>query len=166
MTQQHGEQSPAGPAQAVAGLMDRLPGSSGAKQVADGVFGAVGRAVGAVPSRTRRVVVYTGAGALAVAGIVEWPFAAAVAAVTWLTQARPAGEGTPENAAATTRTPVTTTTKTPATTRPKTVAAAKSRSTRAKASSVDGGTNRGGGGRGRGGSGRSGSAPTKRGAAR
>lgn len=165
MTQQHGEQSPSGPAQGVAGLMGRLPGGSGAKQVADGVFGAVGRAVGAVPSRTRRVAVYSGAGALAVAGIVEWPFAAAVAAVTWLTQARPAGEGTPENAAATTGTPVTTT-KSPATSRTKTVAAAKSRSTRAKASSVDAGKNRGGGARGRGGSEKSGSAPTRSGAAR
>ncbi|MCW8381293.1 hypothetical protein NA749_031105 [Streptomyces justiciae] len=44
--------------------------------------------VGAVSPRGRRIAVYTGAGVLGVAGVVEWPVAITGAAVAWLTQPR------------------------------------------------------------------------------
>ncbi|GCB49573.1 hypothetical protein SNL152K_6912 [Streptomyces sp. NL15-2K] len=57
--------------------------------------GLVGRAaegtldrIGAVSPRGRRIAVYTGAGVLGVAGVVEWPVAITGAAVAWLTQPR------------------------------------------------------------------------------
>ncbi|MDT7842487.1 hypothetical protein [Streptomyces justiciae] len=60
-----------------------------------GGAGVVGRAaggvldrVGAVSPRGRRIAVYTGAGVLGVAGVVEWPVAITGAAVAWLTQPR------------------------------------------------------------------------------
>lgn len=45
--------------------------------------------IGVVSPRGRRLAVYTGAGVLAVAGVVEWPVAVTGAAVAWLTQPRP-----------------------------------------------------------------------------
>ncbi|MFF0461469.1 hypothetical protein [Streptomyces mexicanus] len=73
------------PLHGAASVLRRVPGA-----------GVVGRAaqetldrVGAVSPRGRRMAVYTGAGVLGVAGVVEWPVALTGAAVAWLTQPRP-----------------------------------------------------------------------------
>lgn len=63
----------------------RLPGADTVKGAVDNVLDTVG----VVSPRTRRVAAYTGAGLLGVAGVVEWPVAAAGAAAVWLTQQRP-----------------------------------------------------------------------------
>ncbi|MFK0292756.1 hypothetical protein ACIQU6_20060 [Streptomyces sp. NPDC090442] len=55
------------------------------KEVMDGAL----EAVGSVPPATRRIAAYAGVGILGVAGLVEWPVAAAGAAVVWLTQQNP-----------------------------------------------------------------------------
>jgi hypothetical protein len=68
-----------------------IPGTGVARGVYDGIVGTVG----AVSPRTRRIGAYAGAGVLAVAGVVEWPVAAAGAAVVWLTQPRPHAPGEP-----------------------------------------------------------------------
>lgn len=62
----------------------RLPGAEAVKGAFDGVLDKVG----VVSPQTRRVAAYTGAGLLGVAGVVEWPVAAAGAAAVWLTQQR------------------------------------------------------------------------------
>ncbi|MFF7213056.1 hypothetical protein ACFZAU_21350 [Streptomyces sp. NPDC008238] len=64
----------------------RLPGADAVK----GAFDSVLDTVGVVSPQTRRVAAYTGAGLLGVAGVVEWPVAAAGAAAVWLTQQRSA----------------------------------------------------------------------------
>ncbi|MGA5352049.1 hypothetical protein ACPCJU_06600 [Streptomyces thermodiastaticus] len=73
------------PLHGAASVLRKVPGA-----------GVVGRAaqetldkVGAVSPRSRRIAVYTGAGVLAAAGVVEWPVALTGAAVAWLTQPRP-----------------------------------------------------------------------------
>ncbi|WP_217206965.1 hypothetical protein [Streptomyces sp. AC550_RSS872] len=63
----------------------RLPGAGQVSRVADGALDRIG----AVSPRGRRIAVYTGAGVLGVAGVVEWPLAITGAAVAWLTQPRP-----------------------------------------------------------------------------
>lgn len=63
----------------------RLPGAGQVSRVADGALNRIG----AVSPRGRRIAVYTGAGVLGVAGVVEWPLALTGAAVAWLTQPRP-----------------------------------------------------------------------------
>lgn len=63
----------------------RLPGAGQVSRVADGALDRIG----AVSPRGRRIAVYTGAGVLGVAGVVEWPLALTGAAVAWLTQPRP-----------------------------------------------------------------------------
>ncbi len=63
----------------------RLPGAEQVGRVADGALDRLG----AVSPRGRRIAVYTGAGVLGVAGVVEWPLALTGAAVAWLTQPRP-----------------------------------------------------------------------------
>ncbi|MFE6618121.1 hypothetical protein [Streptomyces sp. NPDC057740] len=63
----------------------RLPGAGQVGRVADGALDRIG----AVSPRGRRIAVYTGAGVLGVAGVVEWPLAITGAAVAWLTQPRP-----------------------------------------------------------------------------
>ncbi|MGW1956926.1 hypothetical protein ACWCPI_29950 [Streptomyces sp. NPDC001920] len=63
----------------------RLPGAEQVSKVADGALDRIG----AVSPRGRRIAVYTGAGVLGVAGVVEWPLALTGAAVAWLTQPRP-----------------------------------------------------------------------------
>ncbi len=76
------------PAQAHAkGLLDRVreaPGVEMARRAANTTLDAVG----VVSPRTRRLVVYAGAGVLGAVGAVEWPVAATVAAVAWATQPR------------------------------------------------------------------------------
>lgn len=63
----------------------RLPGAGQVGRVADGALDRIG----AVSPRGRRIAVYTGAGVLGAAGVVEWPLALTGAAVAWLTQPRP-----------------------------------------------------------------------------
>ncbi|KMS73143.1 hypothetical protein ACM01_20225 [Streptomyces viridochromogenes] len=63
----------------------RLPGAEQVSRAADGALDRLG----AVSPRGRRIAVYTGAGVLGVAGVVEWPLALTGAAVAWLTQPRP-----------------------------------------------------------------------------
>ncbi|WP_432057351.1 hypothetical protein [Streptomyces sp. bgisy022] len=74
------------PLRAVVSGLRHLPGAEQASKVAGGALDAIG----AVSPRGRRVAVYTGAGVLGVAGIVEWPVAVTGAAVAWLTRPRPA----------------------------------------------------------------------------
>ncbi|MBV9025496.1 MAG: hypothetical protein JO362_17280 [Streptomycetaceae bacterium] len=65
--------------------MSHVPGASVVRGVANGMLDKVG----IVSPHARRVAAYAGAGLLGVAGVVEWPVAAAGAAVVWLTQPRP-----------------------------------------------------------------------------
>jgi hypothetical protein len=97
------------PVGAVSEALSRVSGAAGRLPGADAVRGAVERAsatashlpgvglvrgttaavldgVGSVSPRARRVAVYTGAAALGVVGMIEWPVAAGVAGVAWLTQ--------------------------------------------------------------------------------
>ncbi|MBT3149590.1 hypothetical protein HTV45_01470 [Streptomyces sp. CHD11] len=76
------------PLRAVAGGLRRLPGAEQVERVAGGALDTIG----AVSPRGRRIAVYTGAGVLGVAGLVEWPVALTGAAVAWLTRPRP-GQG-------------------------------------------------------------------------
>jgi hypothetical protein len=73
------------PLRAVASGLRHLPG---AEQVGKVATDALDR-IGAISPRGRRMAVYTGAGVLGVAGVVEWPVALTGAAVAWLTQPRP-----------------------------------------------------------------------------
>ncbi|CAL9649141.1 hypothetical protein [Streptomyces sp. Tu 3180] len=73
------------PLRAVASGLRHLPGAEQVGRVAGGALDAIG----AVSPRGRRMAVYTGAGVLGVAGVVEWPVALTGAAVAWLTQPRP-----------------------------------------------------------------------------
>ncbi|MGN9760109.1 hypothetical protein [Streptomyces sp. SD31] len=72
----------------------RLPGAGQVSKVADGALDRIG----AVSPRGRRIAVYTGAGVLGVAGVVEWPLALTGAAVAWLTQPRPRQDARGETA--------------------------------------------------------------------
>ncbi|MFD7711626.1 hypothetical protein [Streptomyces sp. NPDC059786] len=72
------------------GFLSRLPGVGMVTRVAGGALDTIG----AVSPRGRRIAVYTGAGVLGVAGLVEWPVALTGAAVAWLTRpARENGDG-------------------------------------------------------------------------
>jgi hypothetical protein len=73
------------PFHAAASVLRKVPGAGTVGKVAEGTLDKIG----AVSPRGRRVAVYTGAGVLGAAGLVEWPVAAAGAAVAWLTQPRP-----------------------------------------------------------------------------
>ncbi|GGW97557.1 hypothetical protein GCM10010297_18660 [Streptomyces malachitofuscus] len=73
------------PLRAVASGLRHLPGAQQVGRVAGGTLDAIG----AVSPRGRRIAVYTGAGVLGVAGVVEWPVALTGAAVAWLTRPRP-----------------------------------------------------------------------------
>jgi hypothetical protein len=77
------------PLQAVGSVLSRLPGAGLVNKAADSALDWIG----AISPRGRRMAVYTGAGVLGVAGVVEWPLAVTGAAVAWLTQPR-----TPEQA--------------------------------------------------------------------
>ncbi|MEW2254383.1 hypothetical protein [Streptomyces sp. NPDC047869] len=81
------------PVRGAASVLGRLPGAGMVSRVAAGTLDKVG----AVSPRSRRLAVYTGAGVLGVAGVVEWPVALTGAAVAWLTQPRP-GAGQAEGA--------------------------------------------------------------------
>ncbi|MGW7004709.1 hypothetical protein ACWGCW_18270 [Streptomyces sp. NPDC054933] len=69
--------------------VNQVPGAPVVKGVVDGVLDTVG----AVSPHARRVAAYAGVGLLGVVGLVEWPVAAAGAAVVWLTQSRPEHNG-------------------------------------------------------------------------
>ncbi|MEV5935837.1 hypothetical protein AB0L56_24670 [Streptomyces sp. NPDC052079] len=73
------------PLRAVASGLRRLPGGQQVVRVAGGTLDAIG----AISPRGRRIAVYTGAGVLGAAGVVEWPVALTGAAVAWLTRPRP-----------------------------------------------------------------------------
>ena len=73
------------PLRAAASVLNKVPGAGMVGRAAEGALDKVG----AVSPRGRRLAVYTGAGVLGVAGVVEWPVAVAGAAVAWLTQPRP-----------------------------------------------------------------------------
>ncbi|MFJ4468519.1 hypothetical protein ACIP2X_13690 [Streptomyces sp. NPDC089424] len=83
------------PLRAPVTALRKVPGAGMVTKAAGGALDAVGT----VSPRGRRVAVYTGAGLLGVAGVVEWPIALTVAGVAWLTQPKPGHEG---NGAATT----------------------------------------------------------------
>lgn len=70
------------PVEAVASAVRQVPGAHAVKGVFDGMMDTIG----AVSPHTRRVAAYAGVGLLGAAGVVEWPVAAAGAAVVWLTQ--------------------------------------------------------------------------------
>jgi hypothetical protein len=72
------------PLRAAASVLGKVPGAGMVGRVAEGTLDKVG----AVSPRGRRLAVYTGAGVLGVAGVVEWPVAITGAAVAWLTQPR------------------------------------------------------------------------------
>ncbi|WP_458248000.1 hypothetical protein [Streptomyces sp. MAI_2237] len=73
------------PLRTAASALRHVPGAGTVSRVAGGALDKIG----AVSPRGRRLAVYTGAGVLGVAGIVEWPVAVTGAAVAWLTQPRP-----------------------------------------------------------------------------
>ncbi|MDF3144487.1 MULTISPECIES: hypothetical protein [unclassified Streptomyces] len=73
------------PLRALGAGFRHLPGAGQVSRVAGGALDRIG----AVSPRGRRIAVYTGAGVLGVAGVVEWPLALTGAAVAWLTQPRP-----------------------------------------------------------------------------
>jgi hypothetical protein len=73
------------PVDAMATAVDHVPGASAVKNVANGMLDRVG----IVSPHARRVAAYAGVGLLGAVGVVEWPVAAAGAAVVWLTQPRP-----------------------------------------------------------------------------
>ncbi|HZF89329.1 hypothetical protein [Streptomyces sp.] len=73
------------PVRLTGSALRRLPGAGVVGRAAEGTLDTIG----AVSPRGRRIAVYTGAGLLGVAGVVEWPVAVAGAAVAWLTQPKP-----------------------------------------------------------------------------
>ncbi|MFI2435419.1 hypothetical protein [Streptomyces sp. NPDC018693] len=73
------------PVRGTVSALRRIPGAGVVGRVAEGTLDTVG----SVSPRGRRLAVYTGAGLLGVAGVVEWPVAVTGAAVAWLTQPRP-----------------------------------------------------------------------------
>ncbi|MGW0335837.1 hypothetical protein ACWD0J_28915 [Streptomyces sp. NPDC003011] len=88
MAEQKAERKPAHdlpqPLRAAASVLSRVPGAGVVSRAAEETLDRVG----AVSPRGRRIAVYTGAGVLGVAGVVEWPIALTGAAVAWLTQPR------------------------------------------------------------------------------
>ncbi|WP_399498672.1 hypothetical protein [Streptomyces sp. P17] len=79
------------PLRATLSVLGRVPGAGTVGRAAGGVLDVIGT----VSPRGRRIAVYTGAGVLGVAGVVEWPVAVTGAAVAWLTQPRPQEQETP-----------------------------------------------------------------------
>ncbi|MFG2811815.1 hypothetical protein [Streptomyces sp. NPDC048410] len=74
------------PMRGVASVLSKVPGASVVSRAAQDTLDIVG----VISPRGRRLAVYTGAGVLGVAGVVEWPVALAGAAIAWLTQPSPA----------------------------------------------------------------------------
>ncbi|MDQ0585614.1 hypothetical protein [Streptomyces rishiriensis] len=82
MVEQKSQQGLPQPLRAAASLLRKVPGAGMVTRAGEDVLDKVG----AVSPRGRRIAVYTGAGVLGVAGVVEWPVAVTGAAVAWLTQ--------------------------------------------------------------------------------
>lgn len=92
MAEQKSSSALAAPLHGAAAVLRKVPGAGVVSRAAQETLDRVG----AVSPRRRRIAVYTGAGVLGVAGVVEWPVALTGAAVAWLTQSRPehpAGDG-------------------------------------------------------------------------
>ncbi|MGW3494549.1 hypothetical protein [Streptomyces sp. NPDC001020] len=85
MAQQKSSSDLPEPLRTVTSALRRVPGAEAVGRATEGALDAVG----SVSPRGRRLAVYTGAGVLGVAGLVEWPVALTGAAVAWLTQPRP-----------------------------------------------------------------------------
>ncbi|WP_185123948.1 hypothetical protein [Streptomyces sp. TLI_185] len=73
------------PLRTAASALRRVPGTGAVSRATEGALDRIG----AVSPQGRRIAVYTGAGVLGVAGVVEWPVALTGAAVAWLTQPKP-----------------------------------------------------------------------------
>lgn len=73
------------PLRTAASALRRVPGAGAVTRATEGALDKIG----AVSPQGRRIAVYTGAGVLGVAGLVEWPVALTGAAVAWLTQPKP-----------------------------------------------------------------------------
>ncbi|MFD8673537.1 hypothetical protein ACFV1A_10695 [Streptomyces seoulensis] len=73
------------PLRGAASLLSKVPGASAVNRAAQDTLDVIG----VISPRGRRLAVYTGAGVLGVAGVVEWPVALTGAAIAWLTQPRP-----------------------------------------------------------------------------
>ncbi|MFE9173847.1 hypothetical protein ACFYNZ_31055 [Streptomyces kebangsaanensis] len=92
MAEQKSSSALVAPLHGAAAVLRRVPGAGVVSRAAQETLDRVG----AVSPRRRRIAVYTGAGVLGAAGVVEWPVALTGAAVAWLTQSRPehpAGDG-------------------------------------------------------------------------
>ncbi|MGW3117735.1 hypothetical protein ACWDBW_11405 [Streptomyces sp. NPDC001107] len=76
------------PLRTAASALRRVPGAGAVSRATEGALDKIG----AVSPQGRRTAVYTGAGVLGVAGVVEWPVALTGAAVAWLTQPKPEGQ--------------------------------------------------------------------------
>ncbi|WP_112467433.1 hypothetical protein [Streptomyces triticisoli] len=85
MAEQKSSSALAAPLHGAAAVLRRVPGAGVVSRAAQETLDKVGT----VSPRGRRIAVYTGAGVLGVAGVVEWPVALTGAAVAWLTQPRP-----------------------------------------------------------------------------
>ncbi|WNM33320.1 hypothetical protein RKE30_24495 [Streptomyces sp. Li-HN-5-11] len=94
MAEQKSSSALAAPLHGAASVLRKVPGAGMVGRAAQGTLDKVG----AVSPRGRRLAVYTGAGVLGVAGVVEWPVALTGAAVAWLTQPRPEHTEEPEHA--------------------------------------------------------------------
>jgi hypothetical protein len=90
--EERAEQKMPQPLRGATSVLSKVPGAGVVGRAAEGTLDRIG----AVSPRGRRIAVYTGAGVLGVAGLVEWPVAITGAAVAWLTQQR--GENRGENA--------------------------------------------------------------------
>lgn len=73
------------PLRTAASALRRVPGAGAVTRATEGALDRIG----AVSPQGRRIAVYTGAGVLGLAGVVEWPIALTGAAVAWLTQPKP-----------------------------------------------------------------------------
>ena len=73
------------PLRTAASALRKVPGAGAVSRATEGALDRIG----AVSPQGRRIAVYTGAGVLGVAGVVEWPVALTGAAVAWLTQPKP-----------------------------------------------------------------------------
>ncbi|MER6417836.1 hypothetical protein [Streptomyces sp. NPDC001137] len=73
------------PLRTAASALRRVPGAGAVTRATEGAV----EWIGAVSPQGRRIAVYTGAGLLGVAGVVEWPVALTGAAMARLTQPQP-----------------------------------------------------------------------------
>ncbi|GAA2476616.1 hypothetical protein [Streptomyces longisporus] len=86
------------PLRTAASALRRVPGAGAVTRAAEGALDRIG----AVSPQGRRIAVYTGAGVLGLAGVVEWPIALTGAAVAWLTQPKPEDEPSTSGSGSTT----------------------------------------------------------------